>query len=210
VLSSGRPLPVPWAAERLPALLFTPPGGTEGGRALADVLFGAEPGGSLPVSVARSAAHLPVHHDYVRHPHPIGDDDHPPSYDPLYPFGHGLSYADLAVTELRVEPDRIAPGESVSASVTVENRSDRSGSQVVQAYLRDEYASRARPVRELCAFERVELDAGTSAVVDLAVPPAAMATVEPDGSRTVEPGTFALTVGLSSTDDATTVSVTVE
>ena len=210
-LVSGRPLPIPWAAEHLPAIVFTPPGGTEGGAALADVLFGAEPGGSLPISVARSAAHLPTHHDYVRHPHPIGDHEHPASYDPLYAFGHGLSYADVAVTDATLSTATVAPGESVTVSATVENRGDRPGSQVVQAYLRDEYASRARPVRELCGFERVDLDPGVSTTVDLAVSPSAMGVVDSDGARTIEPGEFTLSVGLSATDDeAVHVSFAVE
>jgi beta-glucosidase len=211
VLSSGRPLPIPWAADHLPAILFTPPSGTEGGAALADVLFGAEPGGSLPISVPRSAAHLPTHHDYVRHPHPIGDDDHPPSYDPLYPFGHGLSYADLAVTEVETSGTTVAPGDPVTVSATVENRSDRSGTRAVQAYLRDEYASRAKPVRELADFERVALDAGASMTVELDVSPEAMGVVDSDGARTLEPGSFTLSVGLSATDpDARTVEFAVE
>jgi beta-glucosidase len=211
VLSAGRPLPVPWAAEHLPAVLFTPPGGTEGGRALADVLFGAEPGGSLPVSFARSAAHLPVHHDYVRHPCPIGREEHPPSYDPLYPFGHGLSYATFSLGDLSLSETSVTPGDPVDVSVTVENTGDRPGEQVVQAYLRDEYASRAKPVRELCAFERVELDAGASTEVEMTVDPAAMGVVDSEGERTVEPGAFTLTVGRSATDsEAIQVEFSVE
>jgi beta-glucosidase len=204
VLSAGRPLPIPWAAEHLPAVLFTPPSGSEGGAALADVLFGAEPGGALPISMPRSAAHLPTHHDYVRHPHPIGDHEHPSSYDPLYPFGHGLSYGDVVVTGATVSETTVSPGERVTVSATVENRADRPGSRVVQAYLRDEYASRAQPVRELCGFERVDLDAGASTEVEMVVSPAAMGVVGPDGGRTIEPGGFTVTVGLSAVDpDAT-------
>jgi beta-glucosidase len=211
VLSSGRPLPIPWAAENLPAILFSPPGGTEGGQAFADVLFGAEPGGALPISMPRSAAHLPTHHDYVRHPHPIGAEEHPPSYDPLYAFGHGLSYADVVVTDASPDATTIDAGDSLSVSVTVENRGDRPGTQVVQAYLRDEYASRAQSVRELCAFERVSLDAGASRQIDVTVSPRSMGTVEPDGSRVVEPGTFTLSVGRSATDaDAVTTAFSVE
>ncbi|WP_152043287.1 beta-glucosidase [Salinigranum salinum] len=211
VLVAGRPLPVPWAADHLPTILFTPPGGTEGGAALADVLFGAEPGGALPISIPRSTAHLPTHHDYVRHPHPIGDDEHPPSYDPLYPFGHGRSYADLAVTDATVPDGTVTAGDPVTVTATVENRSDRAGSQVVQAYLRDEYASRAQPVRELCAFERVELDAGKTTRIDLRVPPATMGVVDSDGDRTIELGAFTLSVGRSATDPrARRVEFTVE
>ncbi|AUV80434.1 glycosyl hydrolase [Salinigranum rubrum] len=210
VLSAGRPLPIPWASD-LSATLFTPPSGTEGGRALADVLFGAEPGGALPVSFARSAAHLPVHHDYVRHPRPIGEDEHPPSYDPLYPFGHGLSYADFALDDPSLSETTVAAGDPVTVSVTVENTAAREGTQVVQAYLHDEYASRAKPVRELCAFERVELDGGESTRVELTVDPAAMGVVDSGGERTVEPGAFTLTVGRSATDgEAVQVEFSVE
>ncbi len=211
VLSSGRPLPIPWASEHLSAAVFTPPSGTEGGRSLADVLFGAEPGGALPVSFPRSAAHLPVHHDYVRHPFPIGEDDHPPSYDPLYPFGHGLSYAEFSLDDPSLSETTVAAGDPVTVSVAVENTAAREGSQVVQAYLRDEYASRAKPVRELCAFERVELGGGESTRVGLTVDPAAMAVVDSRGERTVEPGAFTLTVGRSATDsEAVQVEFSVE
>jgi beta-glucosidase len=211
VLSSGRPLPIPWAAGHLSAVLFTPPGGTEGGQALAEILSGAEPGGALPISVPRSAAHLPTHHDYVRHPCPIGADEHPPSYDPLYPFGHGLSYAAFSVSNPTLSEATVEAGDPVTVTVTVENTADRAGEQVVQAYLRDEYASRAQPVRELCAFERVELDAGATRDVALTVEPSAMAVVDSSGEKTVEPGEFTLTVGRSATDsEAVSVEFSVE
>jgi beta-glucosidase len=101
VLVTGRPLIVDWMDRNISSILMAYYPGTEGGTAIAETLFGDnDPSGRLPVSIPRSMGDLPQHHDHLAHPTPIGDDEHPDSYDPLYPFGHGLSYTEFAFDDL--------------------------------------------------------------------------------------------------------------
>ncbi len=194
-LVTGRPLALSWAAEHVPAILLAYYPGTEGGRAVADVLFGnRDPGGRLPISIPRSAGHLPTRFNHLRHPHPIGEDEHPPSYDPLFAFGHGESYASFEYADLTLSPATVAPDETTTASLAVENVSSRHGETVVQAYVTDEYASRVRPVRELAAYERVSLSPGEERRVTLPVGPDALGYRTADGDLVVEPGEFTLRV----------------
>ncbi len=205
VLVTGRPLAVPWAAEHAPSILLSYYPGTEGGRAVADVLFGAAgPGGRLPILMPRSAGHLPTRFNHLRHPHPIGDDEHAPTYDPLFAFGHGESYTEFAYDDLTVDVEGVAPTDSVDrnadagsvdVTVTVENIGDRAGDEVVQVYLTDEVSLRVTPVRELVGFERLRLDPGESASVSVSIPASALAVVGPTGERTIESGAFTVECG---------------
>ena len=191
VLVAGRPLAVPWAAANVPAILWAYFPGTEGGRAVADVLFGdCDPGGRLPISVPRSAGHLPTLHDYLPHPRPVGDEIHPPSYDPLFAFGHGMSYTEFEYADLSVSPERISIDGTVEATVTVENVGERVGEEVVQFYLRDDVSSRVTPVRELCGFERIRLAPDEDRTVSVRLGPDELGVVLEDDRSVVEPGTF--------------------
>ncbi len=106
VTITGRPLAISWADEHIPAILQSYYPGSEGGRAVADVLFGKHnPAGRLPISVPRSAEQLPSRFNYYAHPTPIGDDEHPDTYDPLYEFGHGESYTTFECSTLEVDAD---------------------------------------------------------------------------------------------------------
>jgi NAD(P)-dependent dehydrogenase (short-subunit alcohol dehydrogenase family) len=91
--------------------------GSEGGQAIAETLFGEHnPSGRLPITVPRSAGHLPSHFDQLAHPTPIGDDEHPDSYDPLYAFGHGLSYTEFDLREFEVTDAEVGPADDVEAT----------------------------------------------------------------------------------------------
>jgi len=196
VLVAGRPLAVPWAAENLPAILWACYPGTEGGHALADVLFGAEePGGRLPISVPRSAGHFPTLHDHLPHPRPAGASTHPPSYDPLFEFGHGLSYTEIEYDDLSVSPERVPVDGAAEATVTVENVGERPGEEVVQFYLHPRTTPRVRPVRELCGFERVRLEPGAERTVSVRLGTEEIGAVIEDGRRVVEPGSFEVHCG---------------
>lgn len=191
LLVSGRPLSIPWAEANVPAILWACYPGTEGGNAVADVLYGVDdPGGRLAISVPRSTGHLPTRHDRLPNPHPIGAGGHPPSYDPLFAFGHGLSYTEFEYRDLSVAPNRIPIDGTVEASVTVENVGDRVGEEVVQFYLRAKSSSRVRPVRELCGFERVRLDPGEARTVHTPLGSEELGVILEDGQRIVEPGAF--------------------
>ncbi|WP_248515435.1 glycoside hydrolase family 3 N-terminal domain-containing protein [Salinarchaeum laminariae] len=195
VLVTGRPLATPWMAEHLDALLMAYFPGSEGGEVLAEALLGeVEPAGRLPMSIPKSAGHLPSYFNYLRHPRPIGDDEHTDSYDPLFEFGHGLGYAEIETTDLALSESTIGPAESVEVDVTVENTGDRTSSEVVQLYVTDEWSTTVTPIRELKGFERVELDAGETVTVTLELTADELGVTGPEPPHHVEEGAFQLRV----------------
>lgn len=160
-LLNGRPLSVNLLAERAPALIEGWYLGQETGHAAADLLFGrANPGGKLPVSIARSVGQLPIFYNHkpsARRGYIDG------STKPLYPFGFGLSYTTFAISEPRLAKSTIRVGESTQVSVEVRNTGALLGDEVVQIYIRDDVSSVTRPVLELKAFQRVTLARGSRA-----------------------------------------------
>jgi beta-glucosidase len=196
VLVTGRPLVVDWMADNVPALLMAYYPGTMGGRAVAETLFGEnDPSGRLPVSIPRSEGHLPTRFNHFPHPTPIGRDEHPSSYDPLFAFGHGLSYAEFEYGDVSLSESTIGPHEETTVRVPVENVSDRAGSDVVQVYVTDRASATVTPVRELRGFDRVSLDAGESATVEISLDAATFGRVDTDGVRQTEAGDYAVQVG---------------
>ncbi|GAB3040312.1 glycoside hydrolase family 3 N-terminal domain-containing protein [Natronobiforma cellulositropha] len=194
VVIGGRPLAVEWAAENVPSILFSYYPGSEGGEAIADVLFGEyNPSGKLPISVPRSEGDLPQRFNYFAHPTPIGDDEHPNSYDPLFAFGHGESYTEFECRDLTVSAEIIGPAQSLEATVTVENAGERAGDWALDFFLTDEVSSRVRPVREHVAFTKVSLEPGETTTATVEIPNAALGVTDSDGRKTVEPGSFELT-----------------
>jgi beta-glucosidase len=154
--------------------------------------------------VPRSTAQLPQRFDHLAHPTPIGEDEHPDSYDPLYPFGHGLSYTEFAYRDLSLSAETVGPAGVVEATVTVENVGDRTGTETVLAFLRDEFATRVTPVRELAGYGAVTLDPGETATTTVRIPLEEHGVVHTDGRRVVETGEF--TVGVE--DHTATFEVT--
>jgi beta-xylosidase len=198
VLLTGRPYAVGWALERCAAVVqaFFP--GEEGGTAIAGVLGGrVNPSGRLPVSLPRPAGSQPF--TYL-HPRLGGDGDVTNlSTAPARPFGFGLSYTTFAHDRLTV-PAESGTGEALRVAVRVTNTGDRAGADVVQLYGHDPVASLTRPVAQLLGFQRVHLDPGASALVELTVPPARFAFTSREGIRIVEPGALELWVGASCED----------
>ena len=171
---SGRPLDLRWADENVPAILQAWYPGTRGGDAVAAVLFGdVSPAGRLPFTWPRHVGHVPMVYSHLRTFEPQEQDkrywDEPST--PLYPFGHGLSYASFEYDGLRVDRDEIAVGETVTVSVDVTNTSDRDADEVVQLYIHQRHGSSSRPVRELKGFERVALAAGETRTVTFGLGP---------------------------------------
>jgi len=205
VLMSGRPLDIKQQIDRLPAVLMTWYPGTEGGNALADILFGdRNPSGRLPVSYPRSIGQVPLYYNDLPSGRPHLPDNrftygyYDEAVTPLFPFGWGLSYTSFAYSNLRLAKDVLSADETIEVQVSVANRGTRSGEEVVQLYVRDVAASRSRPVRELKAFARVALDPGEQRDVTLRVPVRDIGFHEEDGSYVVEAGAFRLWVGGSS------------
>jgi beta-glucosidase len=171
VLITGRPLDISWAAEHVPAILEAWFPGTEGGNAIADLLFGDEnPGGKLPVTWPRSTGQVPIYYAHnLTHQPDTGKGftsrywDLPSS--PLYPFGYGLSYTDFSFSNLKLAQTEVFPGQTLYVSVDVQNTGSRTGSEVAQLYIHQRSGSTSRPVRLLKDFERVTLTPGEKKTV---------------------------------------------
>ncbi|MDC7120945.1 glycoside hydrolase family 3 C-terminal domain-containing protein [Cellulomonas fimi] len=206
VMLTGRPYAVGWAVERCAAVVQSFFPGEEGGPALAGILSGrVNPSGRLPVSLPRSAGAQPF--TYL-HPTLGGDGDVTNlSTKPVLPFGHGLSYTTFTHSDLTVEPTATTGGPLV-VTVRVTNTGERGGDDVVQLYGRDVVASVTRPVAQLLGYQRVHLERGQTAVVELVVPAARLAFTDRTGERVVEPGDLDLWVGPSCAERETQARVT--
>ncbi len=203
VLINGRPLALPWIAAHVPAVLEAWVPGEEGGTAVADVLFGDyNPGGKLPISLPRTVGQVPVYYNHK----PSGGRSHwkgdyaDLSAKPLFPFGHGLSFTRFDYRNLRVNPDRVAAGDTVRIGVEVTNAGERSGDEVVQLYVHDVVASVTRPVKELKGFKRVTLAPGETKTLTFELAVNQLAFYDRTMAFVVEPGTIEVTVGSSSED----------
>jgi beta-glucosidase len=160
VLVNGRPLNITWASQHVPAILESWYPGTQGGNAVARLLFGdAVPGGKLPFSWPRSVGQIPI--NYAHNTTQAPEDQAKRYWDvestPLYPFGFGLSYSQFTFSELQLSKTKINADESLDVTVVVENTGSCTADEVAQLYLHQQYGSGSRPVRELKGFERTRL-----------------------------------------------------
>lgn len=203
VLINGQPLSIPDVAAKANALVEAWYLGQEGGTAMADILFGdANPGGKLPVTIARSAGQLPMFYNQKPSAH---RGYHFDSAEPLFPFGYGLSYTTFELGAPRLSATRIGSADSVNVSVDVRNTGAVAGDEVVQVYVRDVVSSVTRPVKELKAFRRVTLEAGATTTVELTLDKDAFAFWNEAMQYVVEPGEFQIMAGPNSVDLKTAV-----
>ena len=199
VLINGKPIAEPWLVENIPAIIEAWEPGSFGGQAIAEILFGEiNPSGKLPITIPRSVGHLqmvynhkPTHHKKKYAFEPV---------DPLFPFGFGLSYSDFAYSDLKVSTVGKGAATEVRVSVQLLNTSAVDGEEVVQLYFRDAFSAVTRPVKELLAYKRVFLPAGSSQVVEFSLPIEALAYLNEAMERVVEAGEFIFKVGGSSAD----------
>jgi beta-glucosidase len=203
VLVGGRPLALANVVDRVPVILEAWLPGEEGGRAVADVLFGAAgPGGRLPVTLPRAVGQLPLYYNHK----PSGARsqfwgdyaDLPTS--PLFPFGHGLSYTTFEYANLALSSRNLAATETLQISFDVSNAGDRAGEEVAQLYVCDRVASVTRPVKELKGFKRLLLEPGETRRVTFSLDLRQLAFYDRDMEYVVEPGEVAIWVGSSSED----------
>jgi beta-glucosidase len=162
VLMNGRPLNIKWASEHVPAILDVWYPGTQGGNAVANLLFGdAVPGGKLPFTWPRDVGQVPIYyaHNTTQDPQNQGKRYWDEESTPLYPFGYGLSYSTFTFNDMRFDKKSIKPGETLEIDIDVENTGSSAGDEVAQLYIHQRYGSTSRPVRELKAFQRVTLAA---------------------------------------------------
>jgi beta-glucosidase len=205
VLFNGRPLTIGWVADRVPAILEAWLPGTQGGNAIADVLFGiVNPGGKLPVTFPRVVGQVPLYYNHLSTGRPTqADNKYTSKYldvptEPLFPFGYGLSYTRFQLSGLKLSGRDIPPDGRLAVSVNVMNIGDRPGDEVVQLYIRDVDASVVRPVKELAGFERVSLQAGETKPVRFELGPQRLGLYNRQLQFVVEPGEFRVFVGTSS------------
>jgi beta-glucosidase len=203
----GRPVSSDAADQHLAALVEAWSPAEYGAQAIVDVLLGSfNPSGRLPVSVARNAGQVPI---YYGHPHGSGWHQGQsvgfPEYvdaphTPRYAFGHGLSYTSFHYSGLRVSAREVLASDSVDIEFTLTNSGAREGTEVVQLYVRDRYASVSRPVLELAGFRRVTLDPGESIAVSFTLPMSQLAFLDVDLRWRVEAGDVDILVGAASDD----------
>lgn len=205
----GRPISSDIADEKLNAIVeaFSP--SEFAAEAIVNVLTGKyNPSGHLPVSVARNAGQIPVFYGHVNgscwhQGMSIGFPEYVDQpHTPRYPFGYGLSYTDFEYTDLQISSETVSPEEEIRISFEVKNTGNVSGTAVPQLYLRDRYASRIRPERELVGFTRVELAPGEKKRIEFVVQPSQMAFPDEDGIWHIEEGDFDILIGSSSAEIA--------
>ena len=208
VLINGRPLSIRWEAEHVPAIVEAWNPGERGGEAVADVLFGDyNPTGRLAISIPRSVGQLPAYYNYKPSKaywmnrgwtHMGGYVEMPGT--PLYPFGHGMSYTNFRMSNLRTDPPEIDPAGTARVSVDVENTGAREGDEIVQLYIHDVLGRVSTPVKQLRGFRRVSVQPGETKTVDFALGPEDLSLLDRDMHWVVEPGDFEVMVGGSSED----------
>jgi beta-glucosidase len=205
VLMNGRPLAIEWADENVHAILEAWFAGTEGGHAIADVLFGDyNPSGKLPVTFPRNVGQVPIHYNMKNTGRPYSPNDAEQKYrsryldspnSPLYPFGYGLSYTIFEYSDLALDRTRLGADDNITVSVTVANTGEVDGEEVVQLYVRDLVGSVTRPVKELKGFRKILLESGESQVVRFELRPSDLAFHRQDMSYGAEAGEFRVFVG---------------
>jgi beta-glucosidase len=209
VLMNGRPLSILEEKDQANAILETWFSGTEGGNAIADVLFGDyNPSGKLPITIPRSVGQIPTYYNHLSIGRPFTPGK-PGNYTsqyfddttgPLFPFGFGLSYTDFSLTDMALSSTTLNKTGKLDASVTVKNTGKRDGETVVQLYLQDVTGSMIRPVKELKNFQKVMLKAGEQKVVHFTITEDDLKFYNAQLKYVAEPGKFNVQIGLDSQD----------
>jgi len=208
VLLNGSAVAVNWAADNVPAILESWYPGQAAGTAIAETLFGDNnPAGRLPVTFYKSVDQIPPFSDYDMDGRTYRYFDG----DPLFPFGHGLSYTSFSYSELEL-PKFVGSGADIPLSVTVENTGSVAGEEVVQLYLTDLEASVPVSIRSLVGVQRVFLQPGEQKKISFTVSSRQTSLIDDQGNRVVEPGQFEVSVGgkqpgFSGVADAATTDV---
>jgi beta-glucosidase len=209
VLMNGRPLTLPWEQANADAILETWFAGTEGGNAIADVLFGTyNPAGRLTMSFPQAVGQVPIYYNHKNTGRPfdgVSLEKYKSRYldapnDPLYPFGFGLSYSSFTYSRPAVSQATIRPTDALEVTVTVQNTGSYDGEEVVQLYLRDVAASVTRPVKELKGFQKVLLKRGERRTLAFRLTADDLKFYDQDLRFRYEPGEFKVFVGPNSRD----------
>jgi beta-glucosidase len=199
VLVNGKPISEPWIYESMPAVIEAWEPGSFGGQAVAEIIFGdINPSGKMPLTVPRSVGHLQM--IYNHKPSHFRKKYAFESIEPLFVFGHGLSYSKFEYSDLEISQEGSAKDATIKLSLKLTNDSNYDGEEVVQVYFRDEYSTITRPVKELIDYKRVFLEANTSRFVEFIIPLKGLSYLNAEMKKVVESGDFTFFVGGSSCD----------
>jgi beta-glucosidase len=190
VMIEGRPRVIRTAVDGAKSIVMAYLPGMEGGQAIADVLFGdVNPSGKLPFTYPRSPDSL------TPYDHTAMEEEEGNVFNPEFPFGTGLSYTNFKYSNLTINHDTISKDESLKVSVTVTNTGKVAGKESVLLYMTDEFASVARPVKELRGFDKVMLQPGDSKTLEFTLKPYDFSFINESNRRVIEPGPFKVAVG---------------
>ncbi len=210
VLVHGRPWSIVWEKDNMDAILEAWYPGEQGGNSVADIIFGkVNPSGRLNATIPQSAGHIPVAYDYKPSAKGINREPGTPekpgrdyvfsSPDPVFPFGHGLSYTDFEYGDMQISGDTFG-NEGITVSVNVKNTGSVPGKEVVQLYVNDKISSVTTPVKALKGFSKISLAPGESRRVSFTVAPEDLGLWNRDMKYVTEPGEFDFMFGKSSED----------
>lgn len=219
LLFSGRPVILNWESENIPTILNVWQGGSEAADAIADVVFGeVNPSGKLTTTFPKSVGQIPLYYNHMNTGRPISGNDYFVQYrsnyldqsnEPLYPFGYGLSYTSFSYGDMTLSSDTLPHGGTITASVTVSNTGDRDGTEIVQLYIHDKFASITRPVKELKKYQRITLKKGESRNVEFTLSENDLKFYNASLEYVFEPGEFELMIG-SDSKNVSTLTFTAE
>lgn len=220
VIVSGRPFDIQNITSKSSAVLQAWQPGTMGGLAVADVLVGKyNPSGKLTVSFPRNTGQIPIYYNYKRTSHDVNEKNKNVRWTnkyldipitPLFPFGYGLSYTEFTYSNLKLSNSTINSNQSITISVEVTNSGPIPGEEVVQLYVGDDVSSISRPAKELKGFKKIALKQGEKKVVNFTLIPTDFSFYNKDMKWVLEPGTFSVMVGASSSDIKFTEKLNIE
>ena len=208
LINAGRPLIFNWAADHLPSILYTWWLGSEAGNAIADVIFGNyNPAAKLPISFPRSEGQIPIYYNHFNTGRPAISDtvnNYVSAYidlnnSPKYPFGYGLSYTNFTYGNITLSQAKATGDQKIMASVILTNSGKYDGEEVVQLYIKDNFASVVRPIKELKGFKKIYLKAGERKTVSFIIEPGMLKFYNNELKYDYETGDFEIMIGTNST-----------
>ena len=207
---NGRPLTLSWENEHIPAILDVWFPGSEAGDAISDVIFGkVNPSGKLSMTFPQNVGQIPIYYNHKNTGRPLPDGQWfqkfrsnylDVSNDPLYPFGYGLSYSTFVYGTLRTSSTNLKGNQGLTVSVDISNKSNVTGKEVVQLYIRDVVGSVTRPVKELKGFQKVEIPANQTKTVSFVITTEDLKFYNYDLKYDWEGGDFDIMIGTNSND----------
>ena len=207
MINAGRPLVFDWAADHIPAIIYSWWLGTEAGNSIADVLFGTvNPGGKLPMTFPRTEGQIPVYYNHYNTGRPAKnntDRNYVSAYidldnDPKFPFGYGLSYTRFTYSDMKLNSTELKGNQALKISVNVTNSGNYDGEEVVQLYIRDLFGKVVRPVKELKGFEKVFIKKGETKTIGFTITTENLKFYDDQLNYDWEGGEFDIMVGTDS------------